>query len=59
MDNMLISFLDFMYNEVIVGSEPFVKARNYITLHHGSKPAPGGFMEAFCKWYDEELGNDE
>jgi hypothetical protein len=58
MDKQLQDFLDFMYNEVLVGSEPFTKARNYITVHYG-KPAPGSAMDVFCDWYDKELGTDE
>ena len=58
MDNMLISFLDFMYNDVLVDADVFEKINSYIKRHYGV-PAPGGMLSTYRKWHTDELGDDD
>jgi hypothetical protein len=58
MDNMLISFLDFMYNEVLVDPDVFDKINNYIKRYYGV-PAAGGMLSTYRKWHTDELGDDD
>lgn len=57
-NQQLWDFLDFCYNEVFLEVDVFDAISKEITLKHG-EPPKGGFMDTYCKWYKEEVENDD
>jgi hypothetical protein len=59
MASMLLQFLDFIYNDVLIDVDVLDEIDHYIELHHGEGIARGGFMYVYRKWYREPGGPNE
>jgi len=55
MDTMLLQFLDFICNEVLIDADVLDKIDRYIELHYGENMPPGGFMDVYCKWLNGDV----
>jgi hypothetical protein len=56
MDNMLLQFLDFIYNEVLIDVDVLERIDEYIKLHYGTLISPGMFVDVYHDWYTENIG---
>ena len=58
METMLLQFLDFIYNDVLVDMDVLDQVDHYIELCHGEDVPPGGFMDVYREWYRETCCNE-
>ncbi len=55
MDTMLLQFLGFIYNDVLIDVDVLDQIDHHIELHYGEDVPPGGFMDVYRKWYREDV----
>lgn len=55
MDTMLLQFLDFIYNEVLIDVDVLDQVDHYIELYYDKDVLPGGFMDVYRKWYRRDV----
>lgn len=55
MDTMLLQFLDFVYDEVLIDVGVMDRIDHHIKLYHSKDVPPGGFMDVYSKWYKENV----
>lgn len=55
METMLLQFLDFIDNEVLIDVNVLDQIDHYIELHYGENVLPGSFMDVYCKWYRKDV----
>lgn len=60
MDTMLLQFLDFTYNKILVDTEVFDEIKSYIEYCYGDDVLPGGFLpggfaDVYLTWYKRNV----
>lgn len=55
METMLLQFLDFIYNEVLIDADVLDKIDHYIELRYGKDVPPGDFMDVYREWFKGDV----
>lgn len=58
METMLLQFLDFIYNDVMIDVNVLDQIDEFIHTFYGKDVPPGGFMGVYRKWYKEDASNE-